>query len=323
MSPANPAALGGRCVVAAVLVAALGCGEDPGPGGPIVQILDRDRHARVAADGQTIVYYRNDERPGTAVGIFRLDPASGDVRLVVEAILAGLDLHPQTDSIVFSGRAAGEAEPALFLMGLDGGGVRRIGGGGSGPGYRWPAFSADGTQIAWEVRYQSETDLDTVSTLWIGQWQGGAIANARAVGPGRRSAWRPDGAALAVERRRPGGVLPSVIAVMDTTGQLLDTLGFGEEPVWRPDGATVAYLAQAPDRGCLGVCFVAAGGGSPAPLSAAFMSFPGSWSRDGAQYVYARLMRTYEITGNPTLSVEESRLWLRTLASGEDRQLTF
>ncbi|MDH4350659.1 MAG: hypothetical protein OEW56_05895, partial [Gemmatimonadota bacterium] len=147
---------------------------------------------------------------------------------------------------------------------------------------------------------------------------------ARAVAPGRRSAWRPDGAALAVERRRPADALPRVIAVIDTAGRLLDTLGFGEEPVWQPNGTSVAYLAERePDRGCQGVCFVPSGGGSPVPLSAAFMSFPGSWSADGALYAYARLMGTYELAGSPTISVEESRLWIRTVATGAERQITF
>jgi len=309
--------------VTAALLAGLGCGD--GPSGPVIQTFDRDRHPRFTADAQTIVYYRHDERPNAVVGIYRLDVASGDVALIVEAILAGLDLHPVTDSILFSARAAGEAEPALWLMGVDGGGVRRLQGGGADRGHRWPAFSADGQRVSWEARYQDATGLDTVRTLWIGDWRNGAIANPRAVGPARRSAWRPDGAALAVELRRPGDAVPFVIAVMDTAGVVLDTLGMGYEPLWRPDGTVVAYGTEADaDRGCLGVCFVPAGGGPPVSLATAFVSFPGIWSRDGAEYLFARLERTYEIeAGGATVRVEEARLWSRTLATGADRQLTF
>ena len=311
------------CTSAVVLLAALGCGEDAA--GPTINAFDRDRHPRFTADAQTIVYYRHDERPNAIVGIYRLDVATGDVALIVEAILAGLDLHPVTDSIIFSARAAGESEPALWLMGLDGGGVRRLQGGGSAPGHRWPAFSADGSRISWEVRYQDATGLDTVNTLWIGEWRDGVIENGRAVAPGRRSAWRPDGAALALELRRPGDAVPFIIATVDTAGQVLDTLGLGYEPLWRPDGATLAYGTEGDtDRGCLGVCFVPAGGGLPVSLSTAFVSFPGSWSRDVTEYVYARLTRTYEIeTGGATVRVEESRFWTRNLTTGEDRQLTF
>ncbi|HEX9633826.1 MAG TPA: hypothetical protein VGA02_15290 [Gemmatimonadales bacterium] len=312
-----------RWRAAAVLLLAVGCGEDAV--GPTIQASDRDRHPRFTADGQTIIYYRHDERPNGVVGIYRLDVATGDVELIVEAILAGLDLHPVTDSIVFSARVAGEAEPALWLMGPDGGGVRRLQGGASGPGHRWPAFSSDGTRLSWEARYQDATGVDTANTLWIGEWQGGTIQNARTVAPARRSAWRPDGAALAVELRRPGNAVPFVIATMDTTGQVLDTLGLGYEPIWRPDGATVAYGTEADaDRGCLGVCFVPAGGGSPVPFSTAFSSFPGIWTRNGAEYVYARLMRTYEIaTDGASVRVEESRLWIRNLTTEAERQLTF
>jgi hypothetical protein len=308
-------------MAAMALLTALGCLD--GGTGPTVQLYDRDRHARFSADEQSIVYHRNDERPGAVVGIYRVDMTSAGATLLRQAVLAGLDLHPQTDSIVFSARASGAPEPGLWIMGLDGGGLRSLGGGGSGPGYRWPAFSADGTHLAWEVRYQDDGGLDTALTLWMGEWQNGAITNARAIAPGRRSAWRPDGAALAVERRRPGGTQPNLIVVLDTAGHLIDTLGFGEEPVWHPDGAGVAYLANQADRGCVGVCFVPVGGGPPVPLSSAFMSFPGSWTRDGAEYVFTRVMGTYEIEGDPPMIVEQSRLWIRTLATGADRQVTF
>jgi Tol biopolymer transport system component len=324
VAPAHSTAARGRpCLVPLVLVAA-SCGSK-GIIGPTITLLDRDRHAHFTANVQSIVYYRQDERGGASPGIYRVDLASGDVTLLAEALLAGLDLNPQTDSIVFSARASGEVEPALWIMGLGGGGVRRLGGGGNTvPGYRWPAFSPDGSHIVWEVRYQNDPNLDTVSTLWMGDWQGDSIANARAVGPGRHAAWRPDGAAFAVERRRPGDVVPYVIAVMDTTGQLLDTLGYGYEPTWRPDGARVAYLAQPDaDRGCLGVCLVPAGGGTPVALSADFMSYPGTWTPNGAKFVYARLMRTYSVTDEPPIEVEESRLWIRTLATGADEQVTF
>lgn len=317
--------IGRRVCVWPLLVAAIagpGCGDDST--GPAVTILDRDRHARFTAGGQAVVYYRQDERPTGVNGIYRVNVASGATNLIVEAILAGLDLHPQNDSIVFSGRAAGEAEPALWLVAPDGGGLRRLGGGGGSAGYRWPAFSADGSRLAWETRFQNQGGLDTIATLWIGEWTNGAITNARAVGPGRRSSWRPDGAALAVERRTGDENAPLLIVVMDTTGALLDTLGVGNEPVWRPDGAMVAYLAERdPDRGCLGVCFVPAGGGTPTALSSAFMSFPGSWSGTSAEFAFTRLMRTYELPENAATMVEESRLWIRTLSSGADRQVTF
>jgi len=314
--------LGGQRIVPVLLLTALAC-SDSGPG-VTLQVYDRDRHARFTSNAQTVVYYRNDEGPGAVVGIYRVDVATGTVTLLVQAILAGLDLDPQTDSVVFSARTTGAAEPGLWIMGLDGGGVRSLGGGGNAKGWRWPAFSRDGTHLSFEVRYQNETGLDTISTLWIADWQNGTIVDPRPIAPGRRSSWRPDGAALAVERRTPGDVAPRVIALVDTAGELLDTLGFGEEPVWRPDGATVAYLAEiSPDRGCQGVCLVPAPGGAPTPLSTAFMSFPGSWSATSGLYVFARLMGTYEVSGTPTVLVQESRLWIRTLATGADQQLTF
>ena len=322
-APAKPT-VSGRVFLCGIVLAVTACG-DSGISGPTITLLDRDHLARFTANAQSVVYYRQDERGGATPGIYRVDLASGDETMLAKAVIAGFDVDPQTDSVVFSALATNESEPALWIIGLDGGVARRIGGGGNiDPGYRWPAFSRDGSHISWEIRYQNATNLEAVRTLWIGDWQNDSIANAHAVGPGHASAWRPDGAALAVERRRPGDAQPYVIAVMDTAGQLLDTLGFGYVPAWRPDGAMVAYLADTQaDRGCLGVCLVPAGGGTPTALSAAFMSFPGGWTRDGTKFVYARVMRTYKIADEPPIEVEESRLWIRTVATGADVQVTF
>ena len=183
-----------RRLLAALLLTVFACGNNSIA--PTIQLVDRDRHAHFTADAKSVVYYRHDERPGATPGIYRVDLASGQVTLLAEAILAGLDLDPQTDSIVFSTRGTNETEPALWIMGPDGGGVRRLGGGGNAaPGFRWPAFSADGSRFAWETRYQDDPGLDTVSTFWIGDWRNGTIANARrrrarpalGVAPGRCS----------------------------------------------------------------------------------------------------------------------------------------
>ena len=54
------------------------------------------------------------------------------------------------------------------------------------------------------------------------------------------------------------------------------------------------------------------------------MSLPGSWSRDGAEYAYARHTRVYDLTASrQDVSVEESRPWIVTLATGAERQVTF
>jgi Tol biopolymer transport system component len=283
-------------------------------------IFDRHRHARFTPDAATLFFYRQDERPGGVAGLSRVDLSTGEEVVIVSAFMAGFDLHPSGQLAVFSARPSDNEEPALWLTNLEGTSIRRLTGGTYG--HRWPAFSPDGTRISWEARPPGEQDLDTLSTLWVADWQDSAIANARALAPGRRSAWRPDGAALVIERRRPGNELPHYIVVIDTGGRPLDTLGLGVEPHWRPDGAEVAYFTEVnADRGCLGVCFVPAAGGTPRPLSTGFASLSGAWSPDGSRYAYTRVMETYR--AGEFVEVEIARLWIRDLSTSSDRQVTF
>jgi Tol biopolymer transport system component len=300
----------------------LGCKEEPTV--PLVRLVDRHRLARFSSDGSVVLYFRQDERPEGDNTLRRVNLASGADDVLTQAVIVGLDIHPTQNMVLFSAFAEGETEPALWLMGLDGSGLRRVTQ--SGAGHRWPSFSVDGTRVAWEVRSSGQQGLDTVRTLWIGDWLDTTIANGRAIAPGVRSGWSPDGGALAVEARRPGDERPRIILVVDTSGAVLDTIGFGTEPAWSPDGSTIAYLAeQAIDRGCLGVCFVDATGGDPRPLSTEQLTYGGSWSRDGLEFVYSRRMREYVLAGSGAgdITVEEARLWIRTLATGAERQVTF
>lgn len=291
---------------------------------PLVRLVDRHRLARFSSDGSLVLYFRQDERPDGDNALRRVALASGIDDVLTQAVIIGLDIHPTQNVVLFSAFAQGESEPALWLMGLDGSGLRRVTA--PGAGHRWPSFSADGTRVSWEVRPSGQQGLDTVRTLWIGDWADSTIANARSIAPGVRSAWSPDGGALAVEARRPGDERPRLILVIDSSGAVLDTIGFGTEPAWSPDGLTIAYLAeQAVDRGCLGVCFVDATGGDPIPLSTEQLTYGGSWSRDGLEFVYSRRMREYVLSGSGAgdITVEEARLWIRTLATGAERQVTF
>ena len=139
-------------IVIPTVLAIVACGDDS-TASSAFNITDRPRHARFTSDGNVVVYYRKDERPGAIVGIFRVDLGDGNEVLVQEAILAGLDVHPTTDLIVFAAAAAGVSEPDLWTVELDGTGLTRITRSETtGLGYRWPSWSSDGSKLAWEAR---------------------------------------------------------------------------------------------------------------------------------------------------------------------------
>jgi Tol biopolymer transport system component len=317
--------MGRRLILLALLIAVAGCREPTGDGISGLTLVDRHRDPRFTADGTRLVYFRHDERPGGQPGLLVLDLASLEERLVVGAIVAGFDVHPVRDEVIFSTPIASGSEPDLWLLELATLSLRRLTR--DGRGHRWPAWSPDGRRLAWEVRVAGAARLDTTRTLWVGDWADTALSGERALAPGRRSSWRPDRLALVVERRRPDGLLPMPLVVLDTaTGTARDTLAFGSQPVFRPDGAEVAYLAELPYRGCLGTCFVPGSGtgATPRALDADSTNWPGAWSRDGRYFAFTRRTRVYRLPAAlGGLEVDEGRLWVRDVRTGLERQVSF
>ena len=100
-----------------------------------------------------------------------------------------------------------------------------------------PTFSPDGRQVAYRLLLEADD-----GEIWIMDSDGGHphdLVNDPDFsdwGP----AWSPDGAQIAFDSNRIGGLAVWVMAA-DGSGQHAITNGHGEYPAWSPDGQEIAY----------------------------------------------------------------------------------
>ena len=100
----------------------------------------------------------------------------------------------------------------------------------------YPAFSPDGTQIAYS------TDRGQGFEIFVRQWAAGGqdIQITRDRGQNMQPAWSSDGKYIAYYSRLRGGIWV-IPALGGTARQLSDT---GSRPAWSPDGAWVAFQSS-------------------------------------------------------------------------------
>jgi dipeptidyl aminopeptidase/acylaminoacyl peptidase len=154
--------------------------------------------------------------------------------------------------------------PEVWVMNEDGSGKTLLGSGGD------PAWSPDGTQIAFVVGYPFE--------LHIMNADGSGDTK---VGDGAEPAWSPDGTKIAFSR-------DNNVYVMDATGggevQLTFDGAHNQSPDWSPDGSKIVF---AHFTGHVQLATVSAGGGAATPLTAnAQDNYHPAWSPDGTKVVF-------------------------------------
>jgi len=122
-------------------------------------------------------------------------------------------------------------ERALFVMGGDGSGERRV----AAPAFQL-AWSPDGSRIALVTLRGGEFDLDVV-----GGDGGGRVTVARAVVGSSGPAWSPDGSRIAFAGTRG-------LFVADAAGGgsvRLTRNRYGDAyPDWSPDGRRIAFVRE-------------------------------------------------------------------------------
>ena len=143
---------------------------------------------------------------------------------------------PKSGQIVFQSTRPG-SPPELLVMDPDGSNLKTLLGGSAA--YQSPAFSPDGSRIA----FSSNRDGDFA--IYVMNRDGTGVA--RVTGPGTYDdspSWSPDGSKLVFTRSFSFGVA-MMVAKVDGTGETaltsVVTSGYLDWPAWSPDGTKIAY----------------------------------------------------------------------------------
>ena len=199
-----------------------------------------------APDGRRIAYKRSDE-------VFTRDVTTdaAPVRLTNKAVSGENNTQPGWSpdgrSIVFrSNRATPTVNIAdLWVMDADGTNERPLIV--QDDDQRYPAFSPDGTRIAYTSR-NARGDAD----LWIANADGtGARLLYDSGVADSAPSWSPDSTRLAFEQHDPGVSTNGDIFILDVGNgdvtRLTEDPAHDEGPAWSPDGSMIAFTSQRAD----------------------------------------------------------------------------
>ena len=161
-------------------------------------------------------------------------------------LLSGGAISPDGTQVVYATLASDSSDSSIFVVGLDGGAPRKILGatprsytGGFPTEFAWPAFSPDGTRIAY---FDGMGDHDnTLRVMNIDGTGGRVVLKDVGMMPNsaglRHLAWSPDGTRLLFQM----GYGPYQIYTVNADGSGLTKVAQGTHPAWSPDGTRISY----------------------------------------------------------------------------------
>jgi TolB protein len=199
-----------------------------------------------------------------------------------------------------------DGRPEIFVIRSDGTGLTRVTHDTLGDAF--PAWSPDGTRLAFTRAGGSASDLDGI---FIVNADGTGEVQVPGVGPEPELAWSPDGAEIAFN-----GI--ASIHVDGTGARTITSRAETQsDPAWSPDGTRIAYGCVDPVTGSQEICVVNRDGSSDA-----FFTQTGppageiqpTWSPDGAFIAFAG-RRGPDFNNNLEIVV-------RNVATGEETLVT-
>jgi Tol biopolymer transport system component len=143
-------------------------------------------------------------------------------------------VSPRTGAIAFRGYyGLGDGQYALYTVGTDGCGVRRLTRSIAGK----PSWSPDGHWVAFDTSGGGE--------IWKVRPDGSGLTRITA-GKAESPAWSPDGTRIAFVRHRSGRDQIWVMTADGSRAKLLHTeaRAADEEPVWSHDGKKIAFVGS-------------------------------------------------------------------------------
>jgi TolB protein len=164
-------------------------------------------------------------------------------------------------------------------MTADGSRLRRVT---ADPGDDAPAWSPDGSKIAFNRFRRGNQDIDVVRA------DGRGLETLTTDGASSSPAWSPDGTRIAFAREAPGN---ANIYVMKEDGTRLSRLTRGPllrySPAWSPDGMRIAYVAYAkgPPSAATRLYVMNADGSHTRTIGPDNVALP-SWSPDGTEIAF-------------------------------------
>jgi TolB protein len=209
---------------------------------------------------------------------------SGRRVLTRDAELAGLAWSPDGRKIAFVGSPPGLAA-ALYVMNVDGSGLRRLTHSRRSEEVAFPSWSSDGRKIAF-FRMESPQALDSLYVVNV-DGSGERRVTRAVVRPARSNyrAFSPDSRRIAFARYVPAlsGSVEAFVVDTDGSGLRNVTREWGVDgiPVWSPDGRKFAFVSW-PD-GKLSV--INGDGTGRQTLSRVAFGIP-VWSPDGREIAF-------------------------------------
>jgi Tol biopolymer transport system component len=174
----------------------------------------------------------------------------------------------------------------IYLADADGSNLQRLTFGPSTWEYIAPAFSPDGTRIAYEA--DSSTFCGAFySDIYVSNIDGTDLKNlTENSGPADFNlCWSPDGNEIVFVSDRDGN---DEIYVMNSDGtnhtRLTDNNGHDSHPVWSPDGREILFVSKR--NGGWNIYVMNADGTDQRKLTSDNSSFCGIWSPDGSRIAY-------------------------------------